>query len=114
MPTRFHLRLPNPALARGSVPELAFHSNGAEGLADELQDALRSPRLFERWRVRQEDPEAIDPALGISDPQAKVSGEQHDLGIELIVVTDLPGTVFKHRLRLLAGSHWQLRDVSAA
>lgn len=113
MPTRFHLRLPDAALARGNDPELAFHSAGADGLAAELQDALRSPALFERWRVRQEDPDTIDPALGVSDPAASVSGDQHDRGIELIVVTSLPGTVFKHRLRLLAGSHWELRDVSA-
>jgi hypothetical protein len=114
MPTRFHLRLPDPANARGPDPEFAFRSNGAEGLAAELQDALRGPALFERWRLRQDDPESIDPGMGAVDPAARVTGEQHDLGIELVVVTALPGDVFKHRLRLLAGSHWQLRDVSAA
>ena len=47
------------------------------------------------------------------DPQAQVSGEQADLHVDLVAVTSLPGAVFKHRLRLLAGSHWQLRDVTA-
>jgi hypothetical protein len=75
---------------------------------------LREPGLFERWRDRQEDPDAIDPALGASDPDARVTGEQHDLVIELVATTDLPGAVFRHRLRLLAGSHWQLHDVQAA
>jgi hypothetical protein len=29
-------------------------------------------------------------------------------------VTTIPGNVFKHRLRLLAGNAWELRDVSTA
>ena len=32
----------------------------------------------------------------------------------LKATTVLPGEVFKHRLRLLAGSHWELRDVTSA
>ena len=40
-------------------------------------------------------------------------GEQHDLHIDLVATTSLPGGVFKQRLRLLAGSGWQLRDVTA-
>ncbi len=114
MATRFHLRLPDPALARGDDPDFAFRSSGPQGFAEELEDALRRPALFERWRNEQDDPDAIDPALGISDPQARVTGSQHDLAIELIATTSVPGAVFRHRLRLLAGSHWELRDVSAA
>jgi hypothetical protein len=114
MATRFYLRLPNPALARGPDPAFAFHSEGADGLAGELQEALRSPALFDRWRARQDDPDAIDDSLGAVDANAKVTGEQSDLAIDLVVTTDLPGTVFKHRLRLLAGPHWELRDVRAA
>ena len=113
MPTRFHLSLPDPRRARGSDARFAFQAQGADALAQELQDALRSDALFERWRAAQDDPDAVDPALGPSDPAATVKGEQHDLHVELIVVTSLPGGVFKHRLRLLAGSHWQLRDVTA-
>jgi hypothetical protein len=42
-----------------------------------------------------------------------VEGKQHDLAVELVATTELPGAVFKHRLRLLAGSGWELRDVRA-
>ena len=58
---RYYLRLPEPATARGSDPELAFRSDSPDGLAAELQQALRGGELFERWRARQEDPDAIDP-----------------------------------------------------
>ena len=114
MATRFYLRLPDPRLARGDDPEFSFRSSGAEGLAEELEQALRHPALFERWRARQDDPDAIDPGLGASDPGARVTGEPRDLSIDLVATTDLPGNVFRHRLRLLAGSHWELRDVRAA
>ena len=114
MPTRFHLSLPDPRLARGSDVRFSFQSQGADALAQELQDALRTDMLFKRWRAAQDDPDAVDPGLGATDPGASVKGEQHDLHVELIVVTSLPGGVFKHRLRLLAGSGWELRDVSAA
>jgi hypothetical protein len=113
MPTRYYISLPDPQKARGGTA-LSFTSNGAEGFAQELQEALRSDALFERWRATQDDPEAVDPALGVTDPQATVDGRQDDLHIDLIVTTSIPGSVFKHRLRLLAGSAWELRDVSAA
>lgn len=114
MATRYHLRLPEPALARGSIPSLAFHSVGADGFAQELQAALRSPALFERWRALQEDPDGVDASLGAVDPAAVVTGEQTDLSVRLQATTVLAGSVFKHRLRLLAGSHWELRDVTSA
>ena len=113
MRTRYFLRLPDPAKARGSEPTLAFHSVGAEGLAGELQDALRGTGLFDRWRAMQEDPDAVDPGMAAVDPQATVEGQQHDLSVDLVANTDVPGAVFKHRLRLLAGSAWELRDVRA-
>jgi hypothetical protein len=113
MKTRYYLRLPDPTKARGSDLGLAFHSEGAEGLAAELQQALRGSELFERWRSQQEDPEAVDASLGVTDPEATVRGEQSDLAIDLVATTSLPGNVFKQRLRLLAGSGWELRDVTA-
>lgn len=113
MATRFYLRLPNAATARGSDSDLAFQSQGAEGIAAELQSALRDTRLFDRWAAKQEDPDAISPALGATDPSATVTGEQHDLSISLIVTTSLTGDVFKQRLRWLAGNGWELRDVQA-
>ena len=114
MAIRYHIALPDPALARGADPALAFRSHGAGGLAEELQEALRRGGLFELWRNAQEDPDDVDPALGATDPEATVTGEQHDLHIDLIAVTSIPGNVLRHRLRLLAGNGWELRDVSTA
>ena len=113
MRTRYFLRLPDPAKARGNEPSLAFRSVGAEGMAEELQNALRDGRLFERWRALQEDPDAVDEGMAAVDAAATVTGVQSDLAVELVATTDLPGAVFKHRLRLLAGSGWELRDVRA-
>ena len=62
----------------------------------------------------QPDPDAIDPALGASDPSATVAAEQHDLHTDVQVVTSLPHVILKHRLDLLIGKHWTLRDVRAA
>lgn len=113
MATRYYISLPDASRARGTTPELSFTAQGAEGFAEELQAALRSDGLFQRWRLRQPDPDAVDPAFGATDPSATVDGKQHDLHIELVVTTSLPGSVFKQRLRLLAGGGWELRDVSA-
>ncbi len=114
MPTRYFISFPDGALARGEDPDLSFRSTGADGLAAELQSALSSPALFERWRAKQADPDNVDASLGAVDPAATVSGEQDSLHIDLVVTSSIPGTVLKHRLRLLAGSHWELRDVTAA
>ena len=90
MATRYHITLPDTERAHGAG-EFAFRSQGAEGLAGELQDALRSDALFQRWRATQEDPDSVDPALGATDPAATVSGEMHNLRSELIVTTSIPG-----------------------
>jgi hypothetical protein len=113
MRTKYYLRLPDASKARGSEPQLSFRSVGAEGMAEELQDALRGTALFDRWRALQEDPDAVDPGMAVTDAAATVTGKQHDLSVDLVATTELPGAVFKHRLRLLAGSGWELRDVTA-
>jgi hypothetical protein len=112
MPTRYYLSLPD-APARSDA-DFAFRGQGAEAVAAELQDALRSDTLFCAWRNRQPDPDAVDPALGATDPAATVTGQQRDLHVELVVTTSIPGSVFKQRLRLLAGSGWKLTDVKSA
>ena len=114
MATRYYLTLPDGALARGSDAGLSFTARGADEFAAQLQAALRSDVLFERWRAAQDDPDAVDPALGMTDPAATVHGAQDDLHIDLIAITSLPGNVLKQRLRVLAGSGWELRDVTAA
>jgi hypothetical protein len=114
MTTRYYLTLPDSSRARGGDPALAFTAHSAEGFAEQLQDALRERTLFDRWRLMQPEPDEVDPALGATDPLAQVHGQQQDLHINLVVTSVIPGTVLKHRLRLLAGSHWELRDVTAA
>lgn len=112
MTVRYQIRLPDPAMARGSEPALAFTANGAEAFAEQLQDALRTPALFERWRAMQPEPDEVNPALGATDPTATVTGEQHDLAINLVALTSIPGDILQHRLRLLAGNRWEMRNVS--
>ena len=87
---------------------------GAEGFASELQDALRGDALFERWRAKQDDPDAVDALFGATDPGASVTGKQDDLHVSLVVDTSLPSAVLRQRLSLLAGTGWQLRDVTSA
>jgi hypothetical protein len=113
MPTRYYIRLPDGTAARGSDPALSFTAHGADGFAEQLQEAMRSTAIFDRWRGAQDDPDGVDPSLGASDPDAVATGEQQDLSIDLVLTTTLPGEIVRHRLRLLAGSGWQLRDVTA-
>ncbi len=112
MSSRFFITLPDPAAARGSDPDLSFQAHGADAFARELCDALRTATLFERWRAKQDDPDGVDPHLGEFDPSAQVRAMQSDLAIDLEVDTSLSGSILRQRLRWLAGSAWQLRDVS--
>lgn len=114
MAQRYHLTLADPAAARGADPALSFRAHGAEAFAQELQDALRTPRLFEAWRAGQEDPDEVDEALAATDPQATVVGTQRDLKIDLVATTTLSGHLLRHRMRLLAGHGWALHDVTNA
>jgi hypothetical protein len=111
MPVSYDISLPDPAKARGNDPDLSFHAQGAAGLAEELQNALRTTVLFDRWRAKQDDPDAVDPQWGATDPAATVTGVQDDLRINLVATTSIDSDVFKQRLRMLAGSHWELRNV---
>ncbi|MGY1426324.1 hypothetical protein [Lysobacter sp. A289] len=114
MATRYYITLPDGARARGADPDLSFTAHSGPGFAAELQDALRSNALFERWRRKQEEPDEVDRSLAATDASATVEGAQDDLHIDLVVTTSIPGNVLKQRLRLLAGSAWELRDVTAA
>lgn len=112
MAARYFIAIPDPAAARAAGP-FAFTAHGAEAFALELQEALRSDRLFERWRAGQDEPDEVDPLLGATDPAARVDGVQRESRVELAATTSLRGDVFKHRMRLLAGGAWELRDVRA-
>ena len=52
----------------------------------------------------------MDASLAATDPAATVNGAHSDLRIDLIAVTSLPGSVLKHRLKLLAGSGCEVND----
>lgn len=114
MPTRYYISLPDGAAARGDDPATSFTAHGADGFAEQLEQAMRTATLFNRWRSGQDEPDEVDPILGATDPNATVTGAQRDLHIDLVLTTTLPGEIVRHRMRLLAGSAWQLRDVTAA
>ncbi len=111
---RFYLLIPDLAEARGKNDALSFTGTTADSFAAQLQAALREPSLWQRWKSMQADPDAIDPALGANDPQAGVVARQSDLHCDVQVTTMLPYTLLKHRLCLLIGAHWTLRDVGNA
>ena len=106
MRSRYYIGIPDTSALDDAGP-FAFRSRGAEGIASELQAALREDGLFQRWRAAQDDPDAVDR-------DAAVHGEQRDLHVDLVVTTGLNGSVFKQRMRLLAGSVWRLNDVKSA
>jgi len=111
---RYYFSIDDIAHARGNIDALSFQGGSPEHFAAALQAALREPTLWSRWRAMQPDPDAVDEALGASDPQAQVTARQSDLHCDAEVVTSLPHAIIKHRLTLLVGNHWRLRDVKAA
>ena len=114
MAIRYHITLPDPALARGAEAGLSFTANGAEAFAEQLERALREPAWIAGWQALQEEPDEVDPATLRVDPEAVVTGAQRDLKIDLTATTTLSGNILRHRMGLLAGRHWQLHNVSAA
>lgn len=113
MASRFYLTIPDTKKLANAGP-LAFRSRGAQGLAEELEAALRTDVLFKRWAAEQSEPDDIDPNLSGVDPSATVTGEQKDLHVDLVATTSLNGEALRHRLRLLAGRFWHLKDVASA
>lgn len=111
---RYYLSIDDLAKARGEHQEISFQGDSPESFAAALQAALREPVLWNRWKAMQPDPDAVDTALGASDPQASVSAKQSDMHTDVIVTTSLPHAVLRQRLCLLVGSHWRLHDVTSA
>ena len=79
-----------------------------------VPDPVRVGRLAALDAALPPDRDEVDPALGATDPDATVTGRQDDLRVELIATTTLPGQLLQQRLRWLAGSAWELRNVTAA
>lgn len=111
---RYMFSIDDLAKARGESHELSFSGSSAESFAALLQQSLREPTLWRRWKAMQPDPDAVDEALGRSDPEATVEAHQSDVHVSVTVVSSLPHAIIQHRMTLLIGKHWTLRDVSAA
>lgn len=111
-PQRYFITIENVSSSRGDSSELSFDGTSPEHLARAFEAALREPQFWERWRTMQEDPDQVDPGTGVVDSSATVSGSLEAERTELIVTTSLPHAIVKHRLDLLIGRHWKLRDVS--
>jgi hypothetical protein len=112
--SHYYLSIADLAHARGPVPALSYDGAGPDDFAAALGDAVRTPELFERWRVMQDDPDEVDPTLAAIDPSAQVSARVSDLRIDVELITDLPMSIVRHRLNLLIGPNWQLRDMRSA
>jgi hypothetical protein len=110
---RYYIVVDNLAKARGPVGELSFTGESPDDFAAQLQRALREPALFQQWKALQPDPDAIDDSMGSNDSAATVTAKQHDLRCDVTVTTKLPHSIVKHRLSLLIGRNWTLRDVTA-
>lgn len=111
---RYYLTIANLAQAHGPDPELSFQGSSPQSFAEALQEALRHNVLFQRWKAKQPDPDEVDQSLAPVDPSATVTAEMHDLHVAVQVVTTLTHFVLRHRLFILIGPNWQLRDVAAA
>jgi hypothetical protein len=110
---RYIFSIDDLSKAHGEFPELAFHGSSPDSLAALFQEALREPALWQRWKAAQPDPDAADPALGATDAAATVEAHQSDVHASVTVMSSLPYAIIQHRLILLIGRHWTLRDVSA-
>ncbi len=110
----YYLSIADLGHARGEDQRFAYDGAGPDDFAQQLQQALRDDTLFQRWRAAQPDPDAVDGSLGATDPAAQVHARVADLRTDVELVTDLPMSVVRHRLYLLIGAAWQLRDLRAA
>ena len=111
---RYYLSITNLATARGPDPDLSFQGVSPGSFADTLQDALRRPVLFDRWKAKQPDPDDVDPSLAPVDAEATVTAHLKGLHTDVEVVTTLTHFVLRHRLFILIGPNWQLHDVATA
>lgn len=110
----YYLSIADLAHARGNDPRFAYNGAGPNDFAAAVQQSLRGSDLFDRWRNAQADPDAVDSSLAVTDASAEVTAKVADLHTDVDLVTDLPMSVVRHRLSLLIGSTWQLRDMRSA
>ncbi len=110
----FFIRIDDFSAARGDDPALRFQGESPQALAGAIQAALATPDLFQRWRAAQAEPDEVDDSLAPVDAESRVEAQQADLGVDLTITTSLSMRIVRHRLGLLIGPHWTLRDVRAA
>ncbi|MGE7137281.1 hypothetical protein ACQKIE_06585 [Luteibacter sp. NPDC031894] len=108
--TTYYLSVKDMTKAKGPDPELSFEGIGPEKLAQDIADAMRGDTLFQRWRAKQPEPDEVDPSLGVTDASASARGELSNGRTDVQLTTSLPMRIVKHRLNLLIGSSWELRD----
>lgn len=108
--TTYFLSVKDMSQAKGPDPDLSFEGIGPEKLATDIAEAMRSDGLFQRWRAKQPEPDEVDPSLGVTDPGASATGELSNDRNDVKLTTSLPMRIVKHRLNLLIGNSWQLRD----
>ena len=112
--THYYLQIKDLAHARGAEASLSYDGAGPNDFAAALQEALRSPLLFQRWRAMQPDPDSVDERLGVTDQRAAVNAKTADLHTEVDVITELPMSILRQRMNWLIGGGWQLHDVRPA
>jgi hypothetical protein len=110
---KFYISLANPKIAQGANSAFSFSAHSAPEFAAQLQRALSNPAYIQSWlsSLDSDEAELVSAELLAIDANAKVTGQQHDLSFSLLANTSINGAAFKHRMRLLAGTHWQLTDV---
>ena len=108
---RFHIRIADLTVAHGNEPRFAWQGSSPQHLAETIAATLRDTFYAKQWRDAQAEPDQVDAGLLATDPDASVSSEVRAQQVELTVTTSLPHRVLAHRLNLLLGAHWSLRDV---
>lgn len=112
--SHYYLQIKDLKHARGPEQALSYDGAGPNDFAAALQEALRSPLLFQRWRAMQPDPDSVDERLGATDQLATVTAKAVDLHTEVDVISSLPMSIIRQRLNWLVGANWQLHDVRPA
>lgn len=111
---RYFITINDLSTARGAEPALSFDGVSPEHLARDFAAALQDDAFWQRWRAMQEEPDEVDPSTGATDPAATVKATLEAQRVEMIATTSLPHAIVKHRLDLMVGRNWKLRDVSSA
>lgn len=108
---RYYIRIDDLTLARGDDVRFAWQGQSAQDLENAVTAALRQADLAQGWRTVQAEPEDVAVDLLEIDAAAQVRIEHKAQRVEMIVTTTLPHRVLSHRINLLLGRHWTLRDV---